>query len=74
MVLAAGALSPGRRAFVVISGAVLLFFVMWYLHTIYVRGYAAGVALLMFVIITGLLWPQRRTVASDPLMLEPHGR
>jgi len=47
---------------VVISGAVLLFFVMWYLHTIYVRGYAAGVALLMFVIITALLWPQRRAV------------
>jgi len=73
MVLAAGALPPGRRAFVIISGAVLLFFVMWYLHTIYVRGYAAGVALLMFVIITALLWPQRRTVASDPLVLEPHG-
>jgi hypothetical protein len=63
MVLAAGALPQGRRAFVIISGAVLLFFVMWYLHTIYVRGYAAGVALLMFVIITALLWPQRRTVA-----------
>jgi len=62
MVLAAGALPPGRRAFVIISGAVLLFFVMWYLHTIYVRGYAAGVALLMFVIITALLWPQRRAV------------
>jgi len=73
MVLAAGALPLGRRAFVIISGAVLLFFVMWYLHTIYVRGYAAGVALLMFVIITALLWPQRRTVASDPLVLEPHG-
>ena len=63
IVLAAGALSSLRRAFVIISGAVLLFFVMWYLHTIYVRGYAAGVALLMFVIITALLWPQRRMVA-----------
>jgi glycosyl transferase family 87 len=65
MVLAAGALSRGRRAFVVISGAVLLFFVMWYLHTIYVRGYAAGVALLMFVIITAALWPQRRAVGPQ---------
>jgi len=65
MVLAAGALPPGRRAFVVISGALLLFFVMWYLHTIYVRGYAAGVALLMFVIITALLWPQRRAVDAQ---------
>jgi len=64
MVLAAGALPPSRRAFVIISGAVLLFLVMWYLHTIYVRGYAAGVALLMFVIITALLWPQRRTVVA----------
>jgi hypothetical protein len=63
MVLAAGALPPGRRAFVIISGAVLLFLVMWYLHTVYVRGYAAGVALLMFVIITAVLWPQRRIVA-----------
>jgi hypothetical protein len=65
MVLAAGALSPGRRAFVIISGAVLLFFVMWYLHTIYVRGYAAGVSLLMFVIITALLWPQRHVVSAQ---------
>jgi len=64
MVLAAGALPPSRRAFVIISGAVLLFLVMWYLHTIYVRGYAAGVALLMFVIITALLWPQRRAVGA----------
>ena len=64
MVLAAGALPGGRRAFVIISGAVLLFFVMWYLHTIYVRGYAAGVALLIFVIITALLWPQRRAVGA----------
>jgi glycosyl transferase family 87 len=65
MVLAAGALPPGRRAFVIIAGAVLLFFVMWYLHTVYVRGYAAGVALLMFVIISALLWPQRRAVAGS---------
>jgi hypothetical protein len=65
MVLAAGALPRGRRAFVIISGAVLLFFVMWYLHTIYVRGYAAGVALLMFVIITAVLWPQRRAVGTQ---------
>jgi len=65
IVLAAGALSGGRRAFVIISGAVLLFFVMWYLHTIYVRGYAAGVALLMFVIITALLWPQRHAVGAQ---------
>jgi glycosyl transferase family 87 len=65
MVLAAGALPPGRRALVIIAGAVLLFFVMWYLHTIYVRGYAAGVALLMFVIITALLWPQRKAVGAE---------
>lgn len=60
IVLAAGALSPGRRAVVIVAGAVLLFGVMWYLHTVYVRGYAAGVALLLFVIITATLWPQRR--------------
>jgi hypothetical protein len=66
MVLAAGALPPGRRrALVIISGAVLLFFVMWYLHTVYVRGYAAGVALLMFVIITVMLWPQRKAVGAQ---------
>jgi hypothetical protein len=49
---------------VIVSGAVLLFPVMWYLHTIYVRGYAAGVALLMFVIITAALWPRRREVTE----------
>lgn len=62
IVIAGGALSPRRRALVIITGAVLLLPVMWYLHTIYVRGYAAGVALLMFVIITAALWPQRREV------------
>jgi hypothetical protein len=62
IVLAGGALGPGRRALVIVAGAVLLFPVMWYLHTIYVRGYAAGVALLMFVIIITALWPQRREV------------
>jgi hypothetical protein len=62
IVLAAGALPRGRRALVVAAGAVLLLVVMWYLHTVYVRGYAAGVALLMFVIITAALWPQRREV------------
>jgi len=40
--------------------------VMWYLHTIYVRGYAAGVSLLMFVIITAALWPQRRELGARP--------
>ncbi len=61
IVLAAGALKSRRRsAFVIISGALLLFVVNWYLHTIYVRGYAAGVSLLIFVIITAALWPQRR--------------
>jgi hypothetical protein len=64
MVLAGGALGPGRRALVIVTGAVLLFPVMWYLHTIYVRGYAAGVALLMFVIITAALWSQRRSVST----------
>jgi hypothetical protein len=64
MVLAGGALGPGRRALVIGTGAVLLFPVMWYLHTIYVRGYAAGVALLMFVIITAALWSQRRSVST----------
>ena len=64
IVLAAGGLPPGRRAVVIASGAVLLFPVMWYLHTIYVRGYAAGVALLIFVIITAALWPQRRAVTG----------
>jgi Glycosyltransferase family 87 len=61
IVLAAGAVASRRRAaLVLIAGAVLLFVVMWYLHTIYVRGYAAGVPLLTFVIITAALWPQRR--------------
>ena len=64
MVLAAGALPSRRAAFVIIGGAVLLLPVMWYLHTIYVRGYAAGVALLMFVIIVAALWPQRRVVGA----------
>lgn len=62
IVLAGGALTPGRRALVIVAGAILLFPVMWYLHTIYVRGYAAGVALLIFVIITAALWPRRREV------------
>ena len=64
IVLAAGALTPGRRALVVIAGAVLLLPVMWYLHTIYVRGYAAGVSLLVFVIITAALWPRRRELTG----------
>jgi preprotein translocase subunit SecY len=62
IVLAGGALTSGRRALVIVAGAVLLFPVMWYLHTIYVRGFAAGVALLIFVMITAALWPQRREV------------
>lgn len=62
IVLAGGALTSGRRALVIVAGAVLLFPVMWYLHTIYVRGYAAGVALLIFVVITAALWPQRREI------------
>jgi hypothetical protein len=64
IVLAAGALRPGRRAFVILAGAVLLLVVMWYLHTIYVRGYAAGVALLAFAIISAALWPQRHAVPT----------
>jgi hypothetical protein len=65
IVLAAGALASRRRAtFVIVAGAVLLFPVMWYLHTIYVRGYAAGVALAAFVVITASLWPQRRQVTG----------
>jgi hypothetical protein len=64
MVLAAGALPTRRAAFVIAAGAVLLLPVMWYLHTIYVRGYAAGVAVLMFVIIVAVLWPQRRVVGA----------
>lgn len=64
IVMAAGTLPPRRAAFVVIAGAVLLIPVMWYLHTVYVRGYAAGVALLMFAFITGALWPQRRDVGA----------
>ena len=65
IVLAAGALASRRRAaLVLIAGAVLLFVVMWYLHAIYVRGYAAGVSLLMFVIITAALWPQRRELGA----------
>ena len=51
MVLAAGALPSRRAAFVIVAGAVLLLPVMWYLHTVYVRGYAAGVALLMFFLV-----------------------
>jgi alpha-1,2-mannosyltransferase len=66
IVLAAGALASRRRAvFVIISGFGLLFFVMWYLHTIYARGYAAGVSLLVFVIITAALWPQRREIGAQ---------
>jgi Glycosyltransferase family 87 len=66
VVLTAGALSSRRRsALVIVSGAILLFPVMWYLHTIYARGYAAGVALLMFVIITAALWPQRRELRGN---------
>jgi len=64
MVLAAGALPPGRRALVIVAGAVLLFLVMWYLHTIYVRGYAAGVALLIFIVIAAALWPQRHKLTG----------
>jgi hypothetical protein len=65
MVLAAGALASRRRAaLVIVVGAVLLLPVMWYLHTTYVRGYAAGVALLMFVIVTAALWPQRREIGA----------
>lgn len=65
IVLAAGALASQKRAaLVIIAAAVLMFLVMWYLHTIYVRGYAAGVALGVFVIITASLWPQRRQVAG----------
>jgi uncharacterized protein with PQ loop repeat len=68
IVLAAGALSSERRAAVVIiSGVILLLVVMWYLHTIYARGYAAGVSLLMFVIITAALWPQRREITGIAL-------
>jgi hypothetical protein len=64
MVLAA-AVAPGWRAAVVIlAGAVLLLVVMWYLHTTYVRGYAAVVPLLLFVIITAALWPKRRHVVD----------
>jgi hypothetical protein len=66
IVLSAGALRSRRRsALVIVSGALLLFPVMWYLHTIYVRGYAAGVALLMFAIIVAALWPQRREVRGS---------
>jgi hypothetical protein len=66
IVLAAGALaSRWRAALVIVAGAVLLLLVMWYLHTIYVRGYAAGVALLAFVIITAALWPQRREIGPE---------
>lgn len=65
IVLAAGALASRQRAaLVIVAGAVLLLPVMWYLHTIYVRGYAAGVALLAFVIITVALWPQRREIRA----------
>lgn len=65
IVLAAGALASRRRAaLVIVAGAVLLLPVMWYLHTIYVRGYAAGVALLMFAVITAALWPERREIGA----------
>jgi hypothetical protein len=65
IVLAAGALASRRRAaFVVVSCAALVFVVMWYLHTIYARGYAAGVSLLVFAIITAALWPRRRVVTG----------
>jgi hypothetical protein len=66
ILLAAGALTSRRRsAFVIACGAVLLFVVMWYLHTIYARGYAAGVSLLAFVIITAALWPLRREIGAQ---------
>ncbi|HEY6202090.1 MAG TPA: glycosyltransferase family 87 protein [Candidatus Limnocylindria bacterium] len=67
IVIAAGALASQKRAaLLILAGFVLMFLVMWYLHTIYVRGYAAGVALGVFVIITVSLWPQRRQVTSMP--------
>jgi hypothetical protein len=66
IVLAAGALASRRRAgLLIVAGAVLLLPVMWYLHTIYVRGYAAGVALLAFVVITVALWPERRAASAS---------
>jgi hypothetical protein len=65
IVLAAGTLASRRRAtLVIVAGAVLLFPVMWYLHTVYVRGYAAGVALLMFAVIAAALWPERCEIGA----------
>jgi hypothetical protein len=62
VVLAASALTSWRRAVVVLTGAVLLLPVMWYLHTINVRLYAAVVPLVLFAVIVATLWPQRREV------------
>lgn len=66
IVLAVGALrqSPRRAAVVLFVGAVLLTGVMLYLHTIYVRGYAASVPLLVFVVVTAALWRDRRALAA----------
>lgn len=66
IVRAAGVLrSRPRSGIVILFGGVLLFVVMWYLHTLYARDYAAGVSLLAFVIITAALWRQRRQEARD---------
>jgi len=65
LVLAAGASdSRWRASLVIVVGAVLLIIVMWYLHTTDARGYAAGVAFLVFVVITAALWPERRRSRS----------
>jgi len=60
-------LATAGAALVVIVGASLLFAVMWYLHTTNVRGYAEGVAVLVFGTITLALWGQRRDLGEgDP--------
>jgi len=69
-ILAAGALaprSPWRAAIVVAATAMLLFGAMWYLHTTYLRLYAAAISLVMFVVITAALWPERREVGDQDL-------
>ena len=79
MVLASGALrqrSPRRSAVVLVTGAILLFPVMWFLHAATtVRLYAAIVPMTMFVVIAATLWPWRHAAgvaaAERPLQKAP---
>ena len=76
MVLASGALrqrSPRRSALVLVTGAILLFPVMWFLHlATTVRLYAAIVPLTMFVVIATTLWPWRHAAGGARPLSDPY--